>query len=764
MTLGAIELDPYLKPYEDRLVSRKERFSQLLEKVDLDELSLSYQTYGLIPLDDKSISAKYVIPNVTQVSLVGEFNEWNHQSHVLNKNGDSYSLTIPCINNDFAILHDSPYKLRLTLPSGEAIFRLDPFVKRAVLINDVLEGRFWNPEKNKRYVFKHPRPIVAQSDKAVPGSGSSGASSSPSSGGNSHFSGVSGGSQTRDSGDSATKEDSVISTVTDGVTSIVHGVSNLLGGNVASHASATSRSTSPAGLRIYEAHIGISSSSPEISTYKNFTHNILPIIARLGYNTIQLMAIMEHAYYASFGYQVTNFFAISSRFGTPEDLKELIDTSHSLGIQVLLDVVHSHSSKNVDDGLNNFNGTDHFLFHGGEKGSHPLWDSRLFNYSNPETLKFLLSNLRYYIDEFQFDGFRFDGVTSMIYKHHGLSFGFSGDYNEYFNSDYVDEDSLTYLMLAHELFDQIGKKIGFKFTSIAEDVSGMPALCLPISDGGIGFDYRLSMAIPDMWIKILKHLTDDQWNIGDIVHTLTNRRHGEKCIAYAESHDQALVGDKSIAFWLMDKEMYTNMSLLSERTPTIDRGIQLHKLIRLITFSLGGEGYLNFEGNEFGHPEWLDFPRVGNDESYHYARRQFNLIDDELLRYKQLFAFDAAMLSVDEKYGVLNYPQAYISLKNEGDKVIVFERNGLLFVFNFHHSNSYADYKVGVDTPGTYQVVLNSDKEEFGGHGRVDDLDANGKPIQYFTNPESWNGRGNSLFVYIPSRSALILQLADKIK
>ncbi|RCK55099.1 1,4-alpha-glucan-branching enzyme [Candida viswanathii] len=500
-------------------------------------------------------------------------------------------------------------------------------------------------------------------------------------------------------------------------------------------------------IKIYEAHIGISTPEPKVGSYKNFTENILPIIKDLGYNTIQLMAIMEHAYYASFGYQVTSFFAASSRFGTPDELKELIDTAHGMGIQVLLDVVHSHSSKNVDDGLNMFNGTDHYLFHGGGRGLHDLWDSRLFNYTNYETLRFLLSNLKYYIDVFQFDGFRFDGVTSMLYKHHGLSYGFSGNYNEYFG-DGVDDEALVYLMLAHKLMDDVSQTENITLTSIAEDVSGMPTLCRPISEGGIGFDYRLSMAIPDMWIKVLKHLSDEQWDLGNIVHTLCNRRYGEKVVVYCESHDQALVGDKTIAFWLMDAEMYTNMSTLTELTPVIDRGLALHKMIRLITYGLGGEGYLNFEGNEFGHPEWLDFPRVGNGESYHYSRRQFNLIKDDLLRYKFLYAFDRAMLKLD-----VTGPE-YVSLKHEGDKVLVFEKGDLLFIFNFNSSQSFVDYKIGVEHAGKYKLVLDSDAAEFGGHQRLDDLQV------YFTSDEAWNHRKNSMQVYIPTRTAIVLQLS----
>lgn len=360
-------------------------------------------------------------------------------------------------------------------------------------------------------------------------------------------------------------------------------------------------------LRIYEAHVGISSPDAKICSYKEFTKNVLPRIKDLGYNCIQLMAIMEHAYYASFGYQVTSFFAASSRFGTPEELKELIDTAHGMGLIVLLDLVHSHASKNVLDGLNQFDGTDHLYFHEGGKGRHDLWDSRLFNYSSYEVLRFLLSNVRFWLEEYKFDGFRFDGVTSMLYVHHGMAYGFTGNYHEYF-SYLTDIESVGYLMLAN----YITHKLYPNAITIAEDVSGMPTLCRPVEEGGVGFDYRLAMAIPDMWIKVLKEQKDEDWDISGIAYTLTNRRWQEKTIAYAESHDQALVGDKTLAFWLMDKEMYDFMSDVTPMTPIIERGVSLHKLIRALTYGLGGEGYLNFEGNEFGHPEWLDFPREGN--------------------------------------------------------------------------------------------------------------------------------------------------------
>ncbi|KAK1323416.1 hypothetical protein QJS10_CPA02g00640 [Acorus calamus] len=515
----------------------------------------------------------------------------------------------------------------------------------------------------------------------------------------------------------------------------------------------------PKSLRIYESHVGMSSKEPKINTYTSFRDDVLPRIKRLGYNAIQIMAIQEHSYYASFGYHVTNFFAPSSRFGTPDDLKSLIDRAHELGLLVLMDIVHSHASNNVLDGLNQFDGTDTQYFHSGSRGYHWMWDSRLFNYGNWEVLRFLLSNARWWLEEYKFDGFRFDGVTSMMYTHHGLQVGFTGNYNEYFGFA-TDVDAMVYLMLVNDLIHGLYPEA----ISIGEDVSGMPAFCIPVQEGGVGFDYRLHMAIADKWIELLKK-KDEDWSVGEIVKTLINRRWLEKCVAYAESHDQALVGDKTVAFWLMDKDMYDYMALDRPSTPRIDRGIALHKMIRLITMGLGGEGYLNFMGNEFGHPEWIDFPRgehlsdgkivPRNNYSFDKCRRRFDLGDADYLRYLGMQEFDRAMQHLEETYGFMTSEHRYISRKDEGDRMVIFERGNLVFVFNFHWTNSYLDYRVGCLKPGKYKVVLDSDDKLFGGFGRLDPA------AEYFTTDGYYDNRPRSFQVYTPSRTAVVYALED---
>lgn len=517
---------------------------------------------------------------------------------------------------------------------------------------------------------------------------------------------------------------------------------------------------SPKSLRIYESHVGMSSMEPKINTYASFRDDVLPRIKKLGYNAVQIMAVQEHSYYASFGYHVTNFFAPSSRFGTPDDLKSLIDRAHELGLLVLMDIVHSHASNNVLDGLNQFDGTDDQYFHSGLRGYHWMWDSRLFNYGSWEVLRFLLSNARWWLEEYKFDGFRFDGVTSMMYTHHGLQTVFTGNYKEYFGFA-TDVDAMVYLMLVNDLIHGLYPEA----VTIGEDVSGMPTFGIPVKDGGVGFNYRLHMAIADKWIEILQ-LKDEDWKMGDIVYTLTNRRWSEKCVAYAESHDQALVGDKTIAFWLMDKDMYDYMALDIPSTPRIDRGIALHKMIRLITMGLGGEGYLNFMGNEFGHPEWIDFPRCdqhlptgevipGNSNSFDKCRRRFDLGDAEYLRYRGLQEFDRAMQHLEDEYDFMTSHQ-YISRQDEDDKVIVFERGNLVFVFNFHWSKSYFDYQIGCLTSGKYKVILDSDDKLFGGFGRIDHA------ADFFTKDQVYDQRPSSFMVYAPSRTAVVYALTEE--
>ncbi len=495
-------------------------------------------------------------------------------------------------------------------------------------------------------------------------------------------------------------------------------------------------------LFIYEAHVGMAQEEGKIGTYREFADKILPRIQKAGYNTVQLMAIMEHPYYGSFGYQVSNFFAASSWFGRPEDLKYLVNTAHAMGIRVLLDVVHSHAVKNTVEGINMFDGTTWQFFHDGAKGDHPAWGTKCFDYGKTGVLHFLLSNLKFWMTEYHFDGFRFDGVTSMLYHDHGLGTDFNTN-DKYFSYN-THTEAITYLQLANELIRQVNPQA----ITIAEDMSGMPGMCLPISDGGIGFDYRLGMGLPDMWVRTVKEQKDENWDIFKMWCEMCMRRPGEGTVAYVESHDQALVGDKTLIFRLADAAMYTDMEK-STHNPVIDRAIALHKMIRLFTLAGGGEAYLNFMGNEFGHPEWIDFPREGNGWSFHYCRRQWSLRDNGLLKYEWLGQFDEDMIHLAKDADLFSMQMGNLRLIDSGRQVIAFYRKGLLFAFNFSPCNSYTDVEISLPAIADYQVALCSDDGKYGGN----DLIAH---MKYTAQVDS---QGNSTVkLYLPARTAVVLK------
>lgn len=651
--------DPWLEPQQDAIVRRMERLAATLAEIEAASGSLAAHAnaHKIAGIHFHAASNQWRIrewaPGARAVSLIGDFNKWNRDSHPLaGSDSGIWSLDLPAA----ALAHGQKVKLHIVGADGSRRDRIPACIRRALQdpTTHDYSGQVWNPPQ--AYAWKNAF------DPATIGS-----------------------------------------------------------------------------PLIYESHVGMGGEEPRLHSYREFADQVLPRIAAGGYNAVQLMAVQEHPYYGSFGYHVSSFFAPCSRFGTPEDLKYLIDTAHGLGLAVLLDVVHSHAVKNLAEGLNDFDGSGNLYFHSGPRGDHPGWDSKCFDYGRPEVRQFLLSNVRYWLEEFRFDGFRFDGVTSMLYHSHGMrSFG---SYDDYFGAD-ADEDAILYLGLATELIRRI--KPGA--IVVAEDMSGMPGLCRPVAEGGLGFTHRLAMGIPDYWIKLLKHSRDEEWDIGELWGMLANRRHGEATIAYAESHDQALVGDKTLAFWLMDQEMYWHMGK-DDAHPAIERGIALHKLIRLATLALGGEGWLNFMGNEFGHPEWLDFPREGNGWSYHYCRRQWSLVDNPDLKYGWLAGFDRALMTLARETRLLESPPAQCLHLDHERKILVAERANLIFVFNFSVDRSEFGYPFRVPVPGVRELVLDTDLPLFGGHGRVDHA------IDY---PPDESG---VMRVYTPSRSGLVFAI-----
>ncbi|WIA28178.1 hypothetical protein OEZ86_010746 [Tetradesmus obliquus] len=699
--LALYSVDPQLADHREHLDYRWNHYKWVKGNIEqavgsLDDFAKGFESLGFVRKDGKTIYREWA-PGAKAAALIGDFNNWECAWMQKDEWG-VWSVELPDgPDGSPAIPHNSRVKIRMQAHGDWWCDRVPAWIKYATVPEGEMgakyNGVYWDPPRGEKHLWRNRRP------------------------------------------------------------------------------------KRPSSLKIYEAHVGMSGEDEAVSTYAQFRDEVLPRIKKQGYTAIQLMAIQEHAYYASFGYHVTNPFAISSRSGTPEDLKSLIDAAHGMGLVVLLDVVHSHISSNADDGLAGFDmgqGQEANYFRSGEAGYHKQWDSRILNYGHWEVQRYLLSNLRYWLDEFQFDGFRFggvysmmyhdhgigidparayqannmfDGVTSMLYHHHGIDTAFSGHYHEYFGPQ-ADVEACVYLMMANEVIHKLHPDA----ITIAEDVSGMPTLCRPVSEGGLGFDYRLNMAIPDTWIRLLKHVRDEDWEMMDLVNALCNRRYTEKTVAYAESHDQAMVGDKTIAMWLFDAEMYTNMSTLNESTPVTERGMALHKMIRMVTMALGGEAWLNFMGNEFGHPEWLDFPREGNEWSHKHCRRQWSLVDTDHMRYHQLNEWDRAMMELDEKTGFLSSSTQWVTAIDQERQVLVAERGPLVFVWNWHPSEDYEGLKVAAPEPGKYKVVMDSDAWNVGGQGRVH-WDG-----EHFTQPAEdgkFNERDQYFQVFAPSRTVV---------
>ena len=662
--LKILDVDPWLKPFEEDLLLRMDKYTNTKKTLlgnmrKFKSFANAHLYYGFHLTRDGWYYREWA-PGADSLSLIGDFNDWNSDSHPLKKlDNGNWEIFIPGIKT---LHHLSKVKVQVKT-NGIVRDRIPLFIHKTdhdTTTHDFC-GQIWKPSKPFSWTDRN---FKVASDKAP---------------------------------------------------------------------------------FIYEAHIGMAQEKEAVGSFKEFTETILPWVKETGYNTVQLMAIMEHPYYASFGYHISNFFSVTSWFGTPDDLKELINTAHSMGIAVLMDLVHSHAVKNVAEGINEFDGTDYQFFHGGSKGNHPAWDSKLFNYGKPEVIHFLLSSIKYWMDEYHFDGFRFDGITSMIYNDHGLGVNFD-NYNKYFSFN-TDLDAVCYLQFANELIREIRSDA----ITIAEDMSGMPGMCLPIKDGGIGFDYRLSMGIPDLWIRTLEKLRDEDWSMHNLWHELVSRRPFEKNIGYVESHDQALVGDKTLMFRLADKDMYFHMAK-NNRNIIVDRALALHKLIRLITSTLSGEGYLNFMGNEFGHPEWIDFPREGNGWSYTYARRQWNLVHNNSLCYEYLYNFDKEMLKLVNDNNVLSAKDLENLWVEEHDKLIAYKKGNLVFLFNFNPTRSFESFEFPTSEAGSYKVIFSSDQSQFGGEDRVS------QEIVYNTLNLENRANKTGIKIYSPNRTVLVLK------
>lgn len=491
--------------------------------------------------------------------------------------------------------------------------------------------------------------------------------------------------------------------------------------------------------RIYEAHVGMAQSSLQhfgesVGTYDYFRRFVLPRIREDGYTAVQLMGILEHPLYKSFGYQVSSYYAPSSRYGNPDQFKELVDAAHGLGLAVILDITHGHACANTEQGLACYDGSNYFF-----SAKYNQWGTPSFDYGNEMARRFLLSNCRYWMEEFRIDGFRFDAVGNMLYIDHGVNDSFSHVGRCFYGKDGQPREDVygeLYLCLANDLIHNMDEHA----ITIAEEFSGMPGLTCSPAEGGLGFDYRFAMGIPDFWAKAIENPKD----MGSMWYEMTNHRPYDRTISYVECHDQCINGDDAMIWRLLGDSMYRYMGASSE-TWNISRGLAFYRLMRLLTLTAADAGYLNFMGNEFGHPEWLD--------AEEHAHRQWHLADQPDLKYASLAAWDKAQLNILVGQHLDDFlQQPMFRFIHEDMRLLAFERGHLLFVFNFHETEPRENLLFAV-TPGKYIEILSSDQKKFGGHGN---LEITEPPLEHFTTPLPHRPEGD-INLYIPPMVALVL-------
>ncbi|MDR1060054.1 MAG: alpha amylase C-terminal domain-containing protein [Clostridiales bacterium] len=721
--------DPWLEPYRKDIEMRLDLFARTRGILTSDGKSLSefangHLHYGFHRTPDGWFYREWA-PAADRLYLIGDFNGWNPESHPMKK--DRRGGWEIFVEGADTIKHLSRVKARV-VSRGQSRDRIPLYIRKVAQdpATKDFAGQIWEPERPFEWT-DGAWMSAADAGGAACGAAADAGGTAGGAAGAMGMSGAGGAMGVAcDAGGAACDT-----------------------GSAAGAAEAAQAMAKPP--YIYEAHIGMAQNKDGIGTYAEFAENVLPRIKAGGYNTLQIMALAEHPYYASFGYQVSNFFAPSSWFGTPDDLKALVNAAHRMGIRVLMDLVHSHAVANVYEGINEFDGTQEQFFHPGARGSHSAWGTKLFRYGKYEVIHFLMSNIKYWMSEFHFDGFRFDGVTSMIYLDHGLGTAFD-HYDKYFSPN-TDFEALAYLSMANEMIHESRPAA----VTVAEDMSGLPGMCLPVAEGGIGFDYRLAMGVPDFWVRALKTQSDEQLSMSKMWHELTTRRPYERNIGYCESHDQAMVGDKTIMFWLADKDMYDSMSVFSDNL-RVNRAIALHKMIRFATLALAGEGYLNFIGNEFGHPEWIDFPREGNGWSYLHAKRRWDLADRDDLCYKYLDRFDREMLAFADRHGILGASDLRNLWVDEAGKLLAFLKGGVVFLFNFHPQSSVADFELPFphETPDglEFRVAFDSDARRFGGQDRIS------RDVLYAVRPLERKPGNKGVRIYAPARTVLALAAA----
>jgi len=477
-------------------------------------------------------------------------------------------------------------------------------------------------------------------------------------------------------------------------------------------------------LNIYEVHCGswLRDEDGKCLSYRALAKKLVPYVKRMGYTHVELLPVMEHPFDGSWGYQITGYYAPTSRYGAPEDLCYLIDACHKAGIGVILDWVPGHFCRD-EQGLGRFNGGPLY-----EKREHPQWGTYIFDFGRGEVRSFLISNALFWLERYHADGLRVDGVSSMLY----LNFGVDKEKDKIFNAEGTEEN-----LEASAFLRRLNREVGTRFPDvmmIAEESTAWPLVTYPPEDGGLGFHLKWDMG----WMNDTLHYmqTDFPFRPGN---------HGLLTFSLMYAFNENFILPLS-----HDEVVHGKCSLIGRMPGDYWRQFAGMRTLGLYQMCHPG-AKLNFMGNEIAQfIEWRYYEGIEWFLAERYdAHRDQQVFVRELNR---LFRREKALWQRNYRADGFRWLEA----DDAEQALIAFMRRGedpaddLVVVINFR-PDTYEDFRVGVPRGGRWREVFNSDRQAFGGNGYVNEgvLKSEKKP---------WHGMADSVRIRVPSLGGVILK------
>jgi 1,4-alpha-glucan branching enzyme len=486
------------------------------------------------------------------------------------------------------------------------------------------------------------------------------------------------------------------------------------------------RTALDAPLSIYEVHLGSWRRDParpnEFLSYRELAPLLADHVSDLGYSHVELLPVMEHPFYGSWGYQVTGYFAPTSRYGTPQDLMFFIDYLHQRGIGVILDWVPAHFPSD-EHGLAYFDGTHVFEHADPRQGYHPDWHSLIFNYGRYEVRSFLLSSAMVWLDKYHADGLRVDGVASMLYLDYSRKDG------EWIPNEYGGRENLATISFLRQLNETVYREHP-DVQMIAEESTAWPGVTRPVHLGGLGFGYKWDMGWMHDTLGYLRHdPIHRKYHHSELTFRAIYQFHENFILPL--SHDEIVHGKGSLLGQMAGDEWQKFANL---------------RLLHSYMYASPGKPML-FMGGEFG--QWREWRHDDSLDWHLVDLEPHRQLMNAVRQLNRIYRENAALHELDTEHGGFEW----IDGGDWENSVVSFVRKArqgrqsVACVFNFTPIPRQ-NYRIGVNHAGYWREVFNSDAHEFGGsgHGNFGGVE---------TAPMPWHGRPLSLTITLPPLGAL---------